>query len=394
LALVSFVLVGCAAKTGNLIVGAEGERYAIAVQIAASADHSVALDSEGGVWVVGSNKYGQLGLGDEHSQTLFVKASSLSGKKIVTVAAGYGVTFAIDETGALWATGLNNFGQLGLGDTKNRAVFSRVTSLKNKKIVAVAAGVDHAIALDSEGKAYSTGLNNFGQLGLGDTKNRDRFASVTSLKDKKIVAVAAGYDHAFAIDDASGVWASGWNVHGQLGLGDNKRRTKFGLVGSLSGKKIAAIAAGDYHSVALGADGKLYTTGFSAHGQLGLGDKLRSESFVEVADLNGKKIVAIAAGGHYTIALEEGGAIWGAGLNGGGELGLGDLSDRYIFVKSGGVKNGAKITAIAAGSDHTIALLASGVVSVCGWNYADQMGLGDNRHADFVSQFENAIFSE
>ncbi|MDR2151307.1 MAG: hypothetical protein LBO72_00650 [Helicobacteraceae bacterium] len=388
-ALFAFIVAGCAATIpidDSAIAGGK-----IATKIAASADKSLALDREGKVWAVGSNKYGQLGLGDEHRQSTFAKVKSLADKKIVEIAAGYGVSFAIDETGAAFASGLNNFGQLGLGDAKNRDKFERITSLASRKVVAIAAGADHAIALDSEGRVYAAGLNNFGQLGLGDAKDRDRFELVTSLADRKIVAIAAGYDHSFAIDETGAAFASGWNARGQLGLGDAKDRSEFVAIGSLSAKKIVAIAAGDHHSVALDSEGRVYTAGFGIHGQLGLDEELRSAVFVEALGLNGAKIAAIAAGGFHTFALDSDGKMWATGFNGGGALGLGDRSDRRVFVKSDALSGYGlyeQITAVAAGADHTIAIYSGGYVFVCGWNYEGQLGLGENRLNDFALEFE------
>ncbi|MDR0664152.1 MAG: hypothetical protein LBF86_01335 [Helicobacteraceae bacterium] len=389
---VSLAAGGCATR-GNPINGFETERYAIIAKIAASADHSVALDDEGGVWVAGLNKYGQLGLGDEFSRATFARAKTLAGKKIVAIAAGYGNTFAVDDAGALWAAGLNNFGQLGAKDAKNKNSFVRAVNLANRRILAVSAGVNHALALDDEGRVFAAGLNNFGQLGLGDAKDRDRFVQVAAFKNIKIAAIATGYDHSFVIDETGAAWASGWNGHGQLGLGDAKYRAKFARVGSLEGKKIVAIGAGDYHSVAIDAEGKAYAAGWSVHGQLGLGDKTKRLSFVEIDALRGKKIVAIGAGGFHTIAIDDRGKVWGAGFNGSGALGLGDRGDRQAFVEINSL-NGEKIVAVAAGSDHSVVLNDKGAIAVCGWNYAGEMGLGEDRRNHFAVTFERPVFSE
>jgi alpha-tubulin suppressor-like RCC1 family protein len=157
--------------------------------------------------------------------------------------------------------------------------------------------------------------------------------------------------------------------------------------------KVLAASAGDYHSAALGYDGEIWTCGFSVHGQLALGSLRQTTNFTKVSDLIGKKFVGIAAGGFHTLALEEGGKVWAAGFNGMGTLGLGDRVERDVFVETIGL-SGKRITAIAAGSDHSVALTSEGEVFVSGWNFAGQVGLGEKRLFDAIDEYESAVFSE
>ena len=91
---------------------------------------------------------------------------------------------------------------------------------------------------------YATGRNSFGQLGLGDTADRNTFTVVGS----GYTAIAAGTFHSLALKGTD-LYATGYNGFGELGLGDNAGRNTFPFVGS----GYTAIAAGDFHSLALKA---------------------------------------------------------------------------------------------------------------------------------------------
>jgi hypothetical protein len=84
-------------------------------------------------------------------------------------------------------------------------------------------------------------------------------------------------------------------------------------------------------------------------------------------------ITAIAAGGHFSLALRSDGTVWAWGANGSGQLGDGTLVNRSTPVRVSGL---AGVTAIAAGAEHALALLGNGAVVAWGANNEGQ--LGDN----------------
>ncbi|MDR2152810.1 MAG: hypothetical protein LBO72_08315 [Helicobacteraceae bacterium] len=281
-------------------------------QIAAGDTHSLALSGDGKVYAAGSNFYGQLGLGNTKFHDTFAPVLSLSDKNITVIAAGAFHSFALDSEGKLYATGYNLRGELGVGDRKNRYDFTLVSSLSDKNITAIAAG-DHSFAIGGDGKLYAAGSNDFGQLGMGDETSRNAFTFIDSLSDKKIVAVAAGVLHSLAVDSDGKLYAVGNNLYGKLGLSDKTNRETFTLASSLSDKKIVAIAANGDHSLALTSEGKVYAAGDNAYAQLGLGDKDERKIFTLVSSLSDKKIVAIDAGDEYSLALDEDGKAYEAG---------------------------------------------------------------------------------
>jgi alpha-tubulin suppressor-like RCC1 family protein len=360
--------------------------------IFAGDDHSFAIDSEGMVYAAGRNNDGKLGLGNGYSYGVFIGVLSLSGKTIIAMAAGDDHSLALTNDGRVYATGENAHGQLGLDDnTYCRYIFTEVASLRarGKRIIAIAAGANHSLVLDSDGRVYAAGSNEHGQLGLDYRTNRNVFIEVSSLNGKTIVAIAAGFLRSFAIDSDGRVYGAGWNENAQAGLGDRNNRYVFTEVSSLSGKQIVAMSTGYNHSLALASDGKVYATGDNEYGQLGLGNANLFSEFTEVSSLSGKKIIAIEAGYNHSLALASDGKVYGAGSNGSGQLGLGDSgkgTERYVFTEVSSL-SGKTIVAIAAGNAYSFAIDSDGKVYVAGNNSFGELGLGYNTDPATVSSW-------
>lgn len=138
---------------------------------------------------------------------------------------------------------------------------------------------------------------------------------------RAVQAVTAGGLHTLALSNEGIVWAWGDNQSGQLGDGTRGTMRSFPLpVEGLS--KVISIAAGSQFSVALKSDGTVWTWGDNEFGQLGNGsDYVNMVHPVKVANLEG--IIAIAAGDKHVVALKNDGSVWAWGNNSLGELGDG-----------------------------------------------------------------------
>lgn len=279
-------------------------------------------------------------------------------------------------------------------------------ALATKTITAVKAGSSHQIVLTADGKVFGWGSNNQGQLG-----NTLTTASTTpvSLKDdaalagKTIAVIASGTSHNLALTTNGELFSWGNNTSGKLGDGSTTNRTQPVAVvasGALAGKTITAIAAGDQHSLALSAEGKVFAWGSNSFDQLGT--EAWQDSSVPVAvdtrgALRGKTITAIAAGYGHSLVLTSDGEVFSWGSNGNGKLGNGTNIDPRTPVKvdASGALAGKRVIAIAAGEDHSIALTADGLVFAWGDNTYGQLGdnSGSTHSAVPVPVFTNGVLA-
>jgi alpha-tubulin suppressor-like RCC1 family protein len=291
-----------------------------------------------------------------------------------------------DNTIASW--GSNGFGQLGDGTTERRLVPVAVGgsgSPGSKSVMAVAGGYLHSLALLSDGSVLAWGHNSFGQLGNGLTSNETVPMAVESsgaLAGRTVVAIAAGAFHNLALCSDGGMVAWGYNNHGQLGDGTRvTRRVPVAVpqVGALAGKRVVALAAGAYQSFALCEDGTVAAWGYNDEGQLGDGGTVSALIPVAVkADgvLAGRRIISLAAGQYHTLGLCADGGVVSWGYNARGQLGDSSTADSLLPVdlRTRGVLAGRLVKAVAAGSYHSVALCSDGTLAVWGYNHRGQLG--------------------
>ena len=139
------------------------------VQFDCGCDQSLFLDSEGNVYSVGYNEFGQLGLGHNTNQNVLNKIPNIPPIKIISCVNAS--CCLIDFEGNFWSFGFNQFGQLGHGDKTHRNVPKMISTLKDVQQISSGSCGTHFIAKNSQNQIFVTGYNNFGQLGTGDTES-------------------------------------------------------------------------------------------------------------------------------------------------------------------------------------------------------------------------------
>ena len=140
----------------------------------------------------------------------------LSPKDIKQIACGDFHTIILKNDDSLWSCGYNSRGQLGLGDTTDRTTFTKVTTNINNDVKQVACGNWYTMIVKNDGSLWACGYNYYGQLGLGDTTDRNTFTKVTTNINNDVEQIACGYYTTFILKNDGRVWSCGYNNYGQL----------------------------------------------------------------------------------------------------------------------------------------------------------------------------------
>ena len=332
----------------------------------------------------GDNRQSQLG----NQGSNLLAGSSLAGLTPVTVAAGAGYSLALFADGTLAIWGVN------LGATGNSVITSSVpaflptagTVLEGKVVVAVSAGGTHALALCSDGTVASWGNNRYGQLGNPVADYSLTPVAVmtagTPLAGRTVVAICAGSIHSAALCSDGTLVEWGTNNSAEVGYSTVTPHFTPTVVPTV-GKTVVSMTAGADHNIALCSDGTLLAWGANWAGQLGNGIYTGSLLPVDMTAvttagtvLEGKNIIAIAAGQGHSLALCSDGTLAAWGDNSYGALGNNSItaSSLPVAVSTSGVLAGRIPVGVAAGDFHSLVWCSDGTVADWGRNSFGQLG--------------------
>ena len=285
--------------------------------------------------------------------------------------------------GTIWSWGSDSYGQLGNGmDSAYFTVPASIDGVGN--IVSVTAGYSHTLALRADGTIWGFGDDGVGELGDNLVAYPNSDVPVQAQVDAQMAAIAAGAGHSVSLDFSGNVWAWGMNYDGQIGQPmDTFEADIPEQVGSIA--NVVAIAAGDLHTVALKADGTVWTWGNNNSGQLGRTSSGSDRTPTQVNNLN--SVVSIAGGNQFTLAATSNGFAYAWGDNTYGQLGINPVSvpstNRPMLVA--GTSN---VVAVVTGpnSHHSMALTFDhGTNNYVGWGNNDSQEIGNYSTNTFVA---------
>jgi alpha-tubulin suppressor-like RCC1 family protein len=258
-----------------------------AVAVAAGGGQSLALLANGTVMAWGENSSGQLGIGNSsgpeicHLNPCSTKPLLVPGlSNVVAIAAGDGQSLALLADGTVMVWGADDEGQDGSGEAASNSCKCldhpvQVPGVSNA--VAIAAGENGGSALLGDGTVMDWGENYYGELGNGTVTegmicNCLGPVAVTGLAGAR--AISVGDYHRLAALGAGGARGWGENYFGELGTGTTTRTgcECFTAATPVSGvASTQAVEADDSFSLALLADGTVWSWGYGTDGQLGDG---------------------------------------------------------------------------------------------------------------------------
>ncbi|KOO28176.1 membrane protein, partial [Chrysochromulina tobinii] len=286
------------------------------------------LDAEGKVFSFGKGEDGALGSGDRATAMTPRLIESLQRQPIAQIKCRGAHVLALTARGQLWAWGRDEDGQLGSTKTASgkprehhHSIPERVSDLMGTRVLHVACGRCHSIAVDSNGRLFSWGGMVVVGVACGSRHTLALVRDVPMLEGGKERALDGGQ----SAHGGACVYSWGWGVYGQLGHGDVASRLEPRRVEALSEFPIRQLACGYRHSMVVSDDEprEVLAWGWGHDGQLGTGS-LRDALLPQVVyGLPTTGRIELRLGGRHSLALCDDGKVFAWGKDDDGQLGLG-----------------------------------------------------------------------
>lgn len=288
------------------------------------------------------------------------------------ICAGGSFMYARDTKNNWYVWGDNQFGQLGRGNKKQKnevySFMTKNTELDPTLIRNVYTGCDYSYFLMENGDMYFVG--NGSNAFMYDTQITHK---KMDFDDKTIVTMACGFGHNLALNENGEVWAWGNNSYGQVGNGNRKSPVRKAVkIEELS--NIVAIAAGGKFSLALDADGVLWGWGDNRNKEIA---DTKDQYFTKPVkiDTGDLKIKMIDAGGCYSAVVDENGDLYMWGVNDNCQCSFLDKKKADV-TKPTKVDLPLPVTYLASYSSQTYVILSDGSLWSWGNNSYGQLGQG------------------
>ncbi|KAL6774315.1 hypothetical protein ACKKBG_A24525 [Auxenochlorella protothecoides x Auxenochlorella symbiontica] len=345
------------------------------------------------VFAWGASEDGQLGLDTRQDVPTPKVVEALLGTRFcgrqagrVPLIAGSRASVGIDVDGQVLAWGWNGRGTLGRGhrEAKGAERPQRVLGLEGRRVVQVALGGWHCLALDARGQVYAWGGNEYGQCGLEEGL-KDVVTARPCLQGMRFRRIAAGGMHSLALTDSGEIWIWG-EPWGDFSMTVSRRPRRID-----TRSDYVEIASGAFHNLAITSEGQCLTWGINDFGQLGNGTTNYATVPEPVVGLEGVHVTAIAAGGWHSLAIASTGEVyvWGRGEY--GRLGVGDRSGtsrlRPTLLTQG--LEGRRVVQASCGGTHTAVVTDEGRCFI--WGRAAFGRLGSGHAQDLLAPAELAL---
>ena len=304
------------------------------------------------------------------------------------------------DNGEVWVWGRNAYGELGVGNTSNVLVPTKVTALNGVNIVDVqlskayyAYGKYHTLFLADDGSLYACGFNGVGQLGIGNTTNQSTPQLLSKSDWVNIYAIGEEAGFSAGIDTSGDLYMWGYNGRGQLGIGSTTDQSTPQLVNAFGGVTVSKFSGahgfnvsmtGNYgSSMCLLSTGAVYTWGHNAEGQLGTGNTTQYNTPQHITGLGTDNQDILMAHSAYGVSyvIKDNQSIVASGYNGYGQLGDGTTTNKTTHQTiPNSLRSGRTIAQLKTLGTltytSTVILYDDGYIQACGYNDNGNYGIG------------------
>eukprot|EP01017_Pseudomicrothorax_dubius_P031314 TRINITY_DN3984_c0_g1_i5.p1 TRINITY_DN3984_c0_g1~~TRINITY_DN3984_c0_g1_i5.p1 ORF type:complete len:875 (-),score=162.05 TRINITY_DN3984_c0_g1_i5:35-2659(-) len=414
-------------------INMDGER---ALFVSCGLHHVGVVATTEKLYVWGDGACGQLGLDSRESRSIPTMVEKLAAKSISYVSCGHYHTAVVTKESLAMTFGSNKNGQLGLGDFDERLSPTQVEYLNSKVVARVTCGANQTFFLTNDGQMYACGNNRSNKLGFSnpDFINKNiKYPEPVNLPyydmegnrqevKQEVVLVSTSSNFSLAINKQGDVYTWGINAFGVLGRekATDEEEEKLNLPAPIQGDyfkfnehfktakdtsnvgdmmieesdgpstKIVNVQCGMYHTVALTDAGEVYVFGSNARGQHALTPEVKEEkveaikakikfettlkepslvpTLISFQDGKQRRITSIATGREFIVAVENNRNLYSWGNNEHGQLGLNFCSRTETTPRLVDNIAGVFIKQVACGDEHMLILGHNGKVYSCG-NY-------------------------
>ncbi|CAH1986118.1 unnamed protein product [Acanthoscelides obtectus] len=328
--------------------------------------------------------------------------------EVTSAACGFGFTlFAVnsEDENKVYGCGINTDSQIGYHEVRQghpleilydpRAINLPFQNPTKSKVLKISAGRAHSVILTDEG-IFTLGNNAYGQCGRKIIPDENYAISnyihhIQDIEGERIVDVECGQDHSLILTEKGKVYSCGWGADGQTGLGHYDNTTEFTRVkGDIDSENIVKFASRSDFVLAVNDKGQVFGWGNTEYGQLTLPDgsqQVAVPTHVRMLEQVGK-IKSVASGGSFCLAVNDAGQVfsWGYGL-----LGVGPNAQQSrepihipdtLFGRNDFQPN-SRVEEVVCGLFNAAAVTNLGDLFVWGRNKNFCLGLGDDKDQYF-----------